>query len=124
MLLVLQVFDVATGHQLALLSQGHFDLVTACVYSPRTGQLWSAGMDGAVLAWEPWQSPDDEAEEEGGICRSDWWLASAGGGGGYRPQQGPQASQTARSAPAAAGAGVRRRIVADVDEWSDDDVDV
>jgi hypothetical protein len=117
--LLLQVFDVATGRQLTLLSQGHFDMVTACVYSPHTGQLWSAGMDGAVLAWEPWQPPDQEPEENS-TSRSDWWLAAAAGGRGSLPQQGTQAVQIAGRA--AAGAGVLRRMaVADVDAWSDDD---
>ena len=103
----MQVFDIALGQQIALLCQGHYDTVTACVYSPLTNQLYSCGIDGALLAWEPWKDepavvPQPQLQQHHGL---DYWLAAAAG---------------RRAAPSAAvGAGP----AADIDAWSDDDED-
>lgn len=97
-----------TGQQVALLSQGHYDTVTACVYSPLTNQLYSCGIDGAILAWEPWkEEPVDEYQQQQQPHQMDWWLAAAAG------RRVPAAEH--RAAPVAATA------VADVDAWTDDD---
>ncbi|KAF8058843.1 ATCSA-1 [Scenedesmus sp. PABB004] len=114
-----QVFDVQSGAEVALLSQGHYDAVTACAYSPRTGQLWSAGADGAVLAWEPWRGADAPDEEDGADARAqqeqagpgpDWWMAAASS---RRRAAAPPAAAAAAAAP--------RRTAPDIDAWSDDE---
>ena len=87
------VFDLATGAPLARLKQGHFEPVTACAWSPLTQQLYTAGCDGAVLAWAPHVEAPVEDDERAGWAR--------GGGGGGRPDW----------------------AVVDEDAWSDDDGD-
>jgi hypothetical protein len=60
------VFGVATGAPLARLTQGHFEPVTACVWGAATQQLYTAGSDGAVLAWAPSVRAELEDEERWG----------------------------------------------------------
>jgi len=72
-----QVFDVATGALLARLRQGHFESVTACVWGALTQQLYTAGSDGAVLAWAPRVEVPIEDEEWVG------WQQQGGGRGVY-----------------------------------------
>lgn len=62
-----QVYDTATGEQLAHLRQGHFEPVTSCAWSALTQQLYTAASDGAVLAWAPRVEVAVEEEE-----RWDW----------------------------------------------------
>jgi predicted phage tail protein len=119
-----QVFDIASGEQLALLSQGHYDTVTACAYSPHTQQLFSAATDGVVLVWEPWTELDAEAGDAAaaaidaaGHLDRDWWLAAASG---RRQQQQQQQQQPSGTYPRAARAA-SRLIAADIDAWSEDD---
>jgi hypothetical protein len=117
-LLQLQVFDIASGEQLALLNQGHYDTVTACAYSPNTQQLFSAATDGVVLVWEPWTQPDTAADaaasDAAGQVDRDWWLAAASG---RRQQQ-----QQQPSGPATVGArAANRPTAADIDAWSEDE---
>jgi WD40 repeat protein len=64
-----QVYEVATGAPLHQLRQGHFEPVTACAWSALTGQLYTSGSDGAVLAWAPRVEvplEDDEWAARGG----------------------------------------------------------
>lgn len=113
--------DVATGQELALLSQGHYDTITCCAYSPITGHLWSAGLDGAILAWGPRPLPD--APPAHAASYVDDWLASATAGRG-RQRQGGDDSRGLAAAAAAAGSGGRaggKAALPDVDFWSDDD---
>jgi hypothetical protein len=112
-----QVIDIASGEQLALLNQGHYDTVTACAYSPNTQQLFSAATDGVVLVWEPWTQPDTDADAAAGDAAGqvdrDWWLAAASG----RRQQQQQPSGPATSGARAAS----RRTAADIDAWSEEE---
>lgn len=117
-----QVLDVHSGQQLALLSQGHYDAVCACAFSPSTGRLWSAGLDGAVLAWEP--RPQDGHGDEGGAgghAMDTWLAAAAAGRGSSRHHQHHAASNAA----GAGGTGGRRAggraPLPDIDFWSDDE---
>jgi hypothetical protein len=117
-----QVFDIATGEQLALLSQGHYDTVTACAYSPHSQQLFTAATDGVVLVWEPWTQPDEDhagaaAAAVAGTAGSldpDWWLAAASG---RRQKQQQQQGGVAAAAARAAS----RPVAADIDAWSEDE---
>lgn len=111
---VLQVFNTLTGQQTALLSQGHYDTVTGCVYSPLTDQLFSCGIDGALLTWEPWRDePETKAQQYQQPHQRDWWLAAAAG----RSLAGVIGAVPAPAAVPVAPA-------ADIDAWSDeDDVD-
>lgn len=121
----LQVFDIATGQDLALLSQGHYDTVTACTYSPHTRHLWSTGLDGAILAWSPYTLPELEIQASTNHYM-DSWLAAATAGRG-RQQQGATSGTAAAAAAGevqASGVGGRRAgrsAPLDVDYWSDDE---
>ena len=59
--------DTATGKRLSKLS-GHYDRVTACVYNPACGELYSASLDGNILLWEAerLKSYGKHAEKEDG----------------------------------------------------------
>lgn len=74
-----QVFHVATGALLTQLRQGHFEPITACAWSALTQQLYTAGSDGAVLAWAPRVAVPIEEDE----LLS--WRARNGGSGGGLP---------------------------------------
>lgn len=104
----LQVFDIALGQQITLLSQGHYDTVTACVYSPLTNQLYSCGIDGALLAWEPWNDEVVANPQQQQYYGMDYWLAAAAG------RRVAQLAQSDTAAPAVS-------VAADVDAWSEDD---
>lgn len=118
LLLCLQVFDIASGEQVALLSQGHYDTVTACAYSPHSQQLFSAATDGVLLVWEPWTQPDADgsggaaAADVAGHLDRDWWMAAASG----RRQQQQQPSGLAFGSARAAS----RPTAADIDAWSEE----
>lgn len=115
----MQVFDIATGQELALLSQGHYDTVTACVFSPLTGHLWSTGLDGMILAWCPDTQPDIDAQPTTSHYLDTWLPAAAAGRGRQRQDQEGTGGGTA----AAAGLRARgRAALPDVDFWSDDEV--
>lgn len=110
-----QVFDIMSGQQLTLLTQGHYDTVTAAVYSPLTGHLWSTGLDGAVLAWAPWTFPADP-EPQAPEHYMDAWLAAATAGRGRQQRQFAVAG-----GGAAAGQQGSKAPLPDVDFWSDDE---
>lgn len=117
----MQVLDVATGQELALLSQGHYDAVTACAYSPITGHLWSTGLDGALLAWAPKTLPDAQPAQPAPHYL-DSWLAAATAGRGRQQEQQRQGLASGGSSVAAAAAGSSgRAVLPDVDCWSDDE---
>ena len=121
-----QVFDTTTGHELALLSQGHCDTVTACVYSPKTGHLWSTSLDGAVLAWAPWTQPEQEQDTATPHYLDSWLAAAAGGRGRQQHQQQQQGGGGHRgsgrvAAVVTGNVGGRARALPDIDFWSDDE---
>jgi hypothetical protein len=126
---------VLTGRRIALLDQGHYGVVMAAVFCETTGQLWTAGFDGALLVWEPrcgndlcsssWSAsavspatrPELTAAAGTAGSRStpldpDWWLAAATGR--RRQQQQQQATTAQRS---------ERRVALDVDNWTDEEGD-
>jgi hypothetical protein len=111
-----QVFDTHSGQALAQLRMGHYDAVTACVYAPNTGRLWSAGLDGAVLAWEPrpQKAPAPQATTGHAL---DAWLAAAACGRGSSSSSRLQAAGTAGNTSRAA----TRAPLPDIDFWSDDE---
>jgi len=112
-----QVFDVTSGHEMTVLSQGHYDTVTACVYSPKTGHLWSTGLDGAVLAWSPWTQREQDVSAPSAHYMDAWLAAAAGGRGRQQLQQQQQGDEGSGSG----GNRVSRTALPDVDFWSDDD---
>lgn len=87
----MQVYDVMKGHQVATLRSGHFDSINSCQWVPTLQRLFSAGCDGAIVAWE---APPGQA---GGL------VGRLGGAGG---------SHRAR-----AGAGDEDRWSEDEDAW-------
>jgi WD40 repeat protein len=48
----MQVYDVIKGHQVATLRSGHFESITSCQWVASLQRLFSAGCDGAIVAWE------------------------------------------------------------------------
>lgn len=117
---------MSTGQEVALLSQGHYDTVTACVYSPNTGHLWSSGLDGAVLAWSPYTLPELETQPIT-THYMDSWLAAATAGRGRQQLAASGSAAGAAAGVPQAGAGdsgggrAGRAALPDVDYWSDDE---
>lgn len=118
-----QVFDIASGQELALLSQGHYDTVTACIYSPHTGHLWSTGLDGAILAWSPYTLPEPETQASTNHYMDSWLAAATAGRGRQQQQQQGRAAAAAGGVQASGGSGRRagRSALLDVDYWSEDE---
>jgi hypothetical protein len=117
-----QVLDTATGEELRVLGQGHYDTITSCVYSPLTGHLWSTGLDGAVLAWCPYTLRDPQPEPTSQHYM-DSWLAAAAAGRGRQQGVGGSNGMAAVAAGGGAGgsSGGRRVGLPDVDCWSEEE---
>lgn len=54
---------MSSGALLTRLKQGHFEAATAAAWSPLTQQLYTAGSDGAILAWAPRREVAIEEDE-------------------------------------------------------------
>jgi hypothetical protein len=119
------VLATVSGEELGVLGQGHYDTVTACVYSPLTGHLWSTGLDGAVLAWCPYTLRDPQPQPTSHHYM-DAWLAAAAAGRGRQQGMAGSSGNNSVAAVAAGGravgsSGDHRVGLPDLDCWSEEE---